>query len=124
MSLKIKMNPFALKVIETIKKVPRGKVATYGQIAGLAGKPHAARAVGWILNSCTRTHKLPWQRILNSKGTISFHRDSDEYAAQKRLLKNEGIEFSSAHGLDLNRYQWKKMPRKKRTARGQPSMFS
>lgn len=122
--LKIKMSPFADEVIKVIKLIPEGKVATYGQIARLAGKPHASRAVGWILNSCARAHRLPWQRVLNSQGRISFHPESSEYANQKRLLKSEGILFSTAHGLELTRYQWKKdRLRKSKRTRGQPSMF-
>lgn len=122
--LKIKMSPFADDVIKMVKIIPRGRVATYGQIARLAGKPHASRAVGWILNSCARAYRLPWQRVLNSQGRISFHPESSEYAAQKRLLKAEGVEFSTKHGLELKRFQWKK-DRKVRTVkkRGTPSMF-
>lgn len=123
--LKIKMSPFADDVIKAIKLIPKGKVATYGQIARLAGKPHASRAVGWILNSCARSHRLPWQRVLNSQGRISFHPDSSEYANQKRLLKGEGVEFKTKHGLELSRFQWKK-DRKVRSVkkRGTPSMFA
>lgn len=109
---KIALNPFALKVISYIQKIPKGKVATYGQIAALAGKPHAARAVGWILNSCAKSHKLPWQRVLGSTGTISFHKNSIEFAMQKRLLRKEGIIFSTQKGLDLATYQWRKKARK------------
>lgn len=102
-----KMTPFAAKVIRLIHAVPRGRVATYGQIAKAAGKPHASRAVGWILHACARSYRLPWQRILNSKGAISFHPGTQEYATQKYLLRKEGVEFSSEHGLDLKIYQWK-----------------
>jgi methylated-DNA-protein-cysteine methyltransferase related protein len=123
--LKIKITPFALKVISAVKKIPRGKVATYGQVARLAGKPHASRAVGWILNSCARSHQLPWQRVLNSRGTISFHRESEEFAAQRRLLLKEGIEVSVTGALSLAIYQWRKEPKRaKATSRRGPSMFS
>src|SRR6185312_947445 len=105
---KLKMSPFARKVIANVKKIPRGKVATYGQIARLAGKPHASRAVGWVLHACSKSHKLPWQRVINSKGTISFHPLTTEYATQKRLLLKEGIEFDTLHGLSLTQYQWRK----------------
>ncbi len=105
---KIKMSPFARKVIAYVKRIPRGQVATYGQIARLAGKPHASRAVGWVLHACAKSHQLPWQRVINSKGTISFHPLTAEYSAQKRLLQKEGVEFQSLHGLNLNYYQWKK----------------
>lgn len=115
------MTPFTRAVIAQIKKIPRGRVATYGQIARLAGKPGSARAVGWILNGMTESYGLPWQRVLNSQGKISFPRKSNAFAEQKRLLSREGVQVSVQGSLDLETYQWKKEPRKKR---GTPSMFS
>lgn len=124
-TLEIKITPFAKKVIDFIRAIPKGRVATYGQIARLAGKPQASRAVGWILNSCTQSYGLPWQRVLNSKGAISFHKNSSEYATQIRLLRAEGVHFENDR-LDLSKYQWKKEPRLKKVpkVRGRPSMFS
>jgi methylated-DNA-protein-cysteine methyltransferase-like protein len=116
----IKMTPFTKAVIAWIHKIPVGKVATYGQIARLAGKPGSARAVGWILNACAETHALPWQRVLNSQGKISLPKKSSAYLEQKRLLENEGVEIIKG-ALDLERYGWKKEPAKKR---GTPSLFS
>jgi methylated-DNA-protein-cysteine methyltransferase-like protein len=55
------MTPFSKMVIRLIKKIPRGNVASYGQIAALAGNPRGSRGVSWILHSCSRSHKLPWQ---------------------------------------------------------------
>jgi methylated-DNA-protein-cysteine methyltransferase-like protein len=117
----IKMTDFTKAVISVVKKIPRGKVATYGQVARLAGKPGSARAVGWILNACAESHDLPWQRVLNSQGKISFPRRSSAFAEQKRLLQREGVRFLAPNGLDLETYQWKREPRRKR---GTPSMFS
>ena len=116
----IKMTPFTKAVIAWILKIPLGKVATYGQIARLAGKSGSARAVGWILNSCAESHDLPWQRVLNSQGRISLPKKSSAYLEQKRLLEKEGIEIFKG-ALDLERYGWKKEPAKKR---GSPSLFS
>lgn len=111
---------FALKVIAFIKKVPHGKVASYSQIAALAGKPHAARGVSWILHSCAESYRLPWQRILNSRGEIAFRKGSKEFLEQKRLLIEEGVVFISRSGVDLEKHGWrrraKKDPRK-------PTMF-
>lgn len=92
--LELKITPFTKKVIELIQKIPKGNVATYGQIAKAAGRDGAARQVGWILNSCTKKYKLPWQRVINSQGRISFKRDSQEFADQKRILENEGVKVS------------------------------
>lgn len=100
------MTDFSSEVIRWVRKIPRGKVATYGQIANLAGKPHGARGVGWILNSCARSHKLPWQRVINSKGRISFDRHSFEFAQQKNLLERENIDVDDFGAVALEIYGW------------------
>ncbi|MGE0632554.1 MAG: MGMT family protein [Pseudobdellovibrionaceae bacterium] len=97
---------FFIKVIKNIKKIPSGKVATYGQIAALSGKPHGAREVAWILHSCSTLHKLPWHRVLNSQGAISFPRLSSNYQKQRRACVHEGIEFSKNGKIDLKKYQY------------------
>ncbi len=117
------MTDFTLKVIAIVKKIPLGKVATYGQIARLSGKPHGARGVGWILNSCAESHDLPWQRVLNSQGKISFSPRSSAYLDQRRLLLAEGVRFLDRGSLDLAKYQWKREP-KPRKNRKEPSLFS
>lgn len=99
---------FSTNVISVIQKIPKGKVATYGQIAALAGKPHAARGVSWILSSSSKAHKLPWQRVVNSKGQISFPWTSQKFTRQKNLLRADGVEITPPNQIDLNRYQWKK----------------
>lgn len=99
---------FSKKAIATIKKIPKGKVATYGQIAALAGKPHGSRGVAWLLNSSTRAHGLPWQRVINSKGKISFPVDSDSFLRQKAMLEREGVEFLTHDGVDMKSHQWKR----------------
>lgn len=120
------MTEFSAKVIALIRKVPAGKIATYGQIAKLAGKPQGARGVAWILNSSSKAHKLPWQRILNSSGKISFPVDSAEYRKQRKLLENEGIVFGDKGQIDLKKFQWKKevKPSKKKVSSKKPQMFS
>jgi methylated-DNA-protein-cysteine methyltransferase-like protein len=82
-------NPFTLKVISVIKNIPRGKVATYQQVAGLAGKAHASRATSWILNSCSKKYKLPWHRVIGSKGKIAFKPQTRNFLLQRRLLRGE-----------------------------------
>lgn len=119
----IQMNEFSLAVISWVKKIPRGRVATYGQIARLAGKPHGARGVGWILHSCAESHDLPWQRVLNSQGRISFSPKSSEFREQRKLLEKEGVEFLTDRALDLKAYQWSKEPTSKTRGRRTPSMF-
>jgi methylated-DNA-protein-cysteine methyltransferase-like protein len=118
------MTEFSLKVIAIVKTIPRGKVATYGQIARLAGKAHGARGVGWILNSSSESHDLPWQRVINSQGKISFGRRSSAYTEQRQLLLDEGVQFFEHGSLDLTVYQWKKEPTKARRRVNTPSLFS
>ena len=97
---------FTEKAKALIKRIPRGKVATYGQIAALAGNPLGARQVVWALNSSSRKDKLPWHRVINSKGSISLPKGGG-YEAQKRLLAKEGVEFPRSGKLDLSKYQWR-----------------
>ena len=106
---------FTKKVIRLIRSIPRGKVASYGQIAKLAGKPQGSRGVAWILHSSSRAHGLPWQRVLNSQGRISFPEDSREYARQKQLLENEGVEFT---GVKVEKkFFWAKKPKPSRPSK-------
>lgn len=119
------MNDFSNQVIKIIKRIPSGRIATYGQVAELAGKPHGARGVAWILHSSSSLYGLPWHRVLNSKGRISFPVDSILYQKQLRLLKREGVEFSSDQRLDLRKYQWARKPKpKKAKVSKKPQMFS
>lgn len=93
------------RIKDIIKKIPRGKVATYGQIAAMAGNPVAARQVVRILHSSSRKEKLPWHRVINSKGRISLQPDFG-YEEQKNLLAKEGIEFDDDDTVDFERFMW------------------
>jgi methylated-DNA-protein-cysteine methyltransferase-like protein len=99
------MISFYQRVIEIIKQIPRGKVATYGQIAALAGNPRAARQVVRTLHSSSGKEKLPWHRVINSQGRISL-KPGYGYEEQKARLKAENIEFNQQDVIDLNRYRW------------------
>ena len=107
-------NPFTLKVMEQIKRIPKGKVATYKQIAGLAGKPGASRGVSWILSSCSKKYKLPWQRVISSKGEIAFKWGTYKHRLQKHLLVKEGVSVSTDGQVDMTRHQWSKRPPRER----------
>ncbi len=96
---------FHKRVITAIKKIPKGKVATYGQIAALAGNPRAARQVVRVLHSCSDKDKLPWHRVINCKGSISLKRGQG-YELQKAMLADEGVIFGEHDLIDLNRYLW------------------
>lgn len=96
---------FHKRVIETIKIIPRGRVATYGRIAAMAGNPRAARQVVRALHSSSDKENLPWHRVINSKGKISL-RPGSGYELQRALLEGEGITFGLQDIIDLNKYQW------------------
>lgn len=96
---------FYQRVVDIIKKVPYGKVATYGQIAAYAGNPRAARQVSYILHSSSGKENLPWHRVINSKGGISL-RPRHGYELQKQLLKKEGIKFTKNDTIDLKKFLW------------------
>ncbi|HTY08765.1 MAG TPA: MGMT family protein [Candidatus Edwardsbacteria bacterium] len=96
----------ARRIKRVIRRIPRGKVATYAQIAALAGHPRAVRAVFWILHSSSRTARLPWQRVINSRGTISLQ-PGNGYEEQRALLEREGVVFGPGGAVDLGRYQWR-----------------
>lgn len=96
---------FSNQIIELIKAIPKGKVATYGLIAELADKPNGARQVGWLLHSCTNKYKLPWHRVIKSGGKLPFPEQSATYVRQKELLEREGIIFLNGR-IDLKIYLW------------------
>ena len=101
------ISPFSKRVIEIIQKIPVGKVATYGQIATLAGNNKAARQISRILHSSSHKYDLPWHRVINSQGRISL-RSGDGFEMQKVILKSEGIQVIKDR-IDLVKYQWKNM---------------
>lgn len=112
---KQKTHTFHERAKTLIRKIPRGKVATYGQLAALAGNPRGARQVAWVLHSSSDSAKLPWQRVINSQGTISLPRMGG-YEVQRALLEKEGVRFGLHDEIDLGRYQWQ--PRAKRKRKG------
>jgi len=97
---------FHQKVVKIIKKIPQGKVATYGQIAAMAGSPRAARQVVRTLHTSSGKEKLPWHRVINSRGKISLKPNSG-YEIQKAMLEDEGIKFSPDDVIELKCYFWK-----------------
>ena len=119
----IQISEFTKKVLQQIKSIPQGHVATYKQIAELAGKPQGSRGVAWILHSCSTTYKLPWHRVLSSKGQISFDPNSSQFRQQKKRLQDEGVLLTSDGKLSLAKYQWKKRVRKAKSPANQPKMF-
>jgi len=101
------ISEFSKHVIEIIKKIPAGKVATYGQIATLAGNNKAARQISRLLHSSSGKYKLPWHRVINSQGRISL-RIGDGFEMQRAMLENEGIQVIKDK-INLKKFQWENM---------------
>jgi methylated-DNA-protein-cysteine methyltransferase-like protein len=99
-------SPRHRKMIAVIAMVPKGAVASYGQIAKLAGFPGQARQVVWTLHSSSKKYKLPWHRIINSQGKIGIA-DDNYRTRQKLLLQKEGIEFDGYGKVNLKTQGWK-----------------
>jgi len=97
--------PFTDLVIDLIKSIPAGKVATYGGIARMAGKSRGARQVAYILHSFSAKEGLPWHRVVNRAGCISL-RPGFGYEEQKDLLISEGVVFDEKDTLDFGRFLW------------------
>jgi methylated-DNA-protein-cysteine methyltransferase-like protein len=100
---------FFEQVYLLVSQIPRGKVASYGQIATLLGHPRAARTVGWALNGLVETpdRDVPWQRVINHCGRITIARAGLNPEVQRRLLEEEGIEFDEAGYVEMRRYGWR-----------------
>jgi methylated-DNA-protein-cysteine methyltransferase related protein len=94
------------RIYAIIQRIPKGKVATYGQIAHLAGLSNQARQVGYAL-STLNDNKIPWQRVINAKGEVSARAIPGSENHQLLLLKKEGIRLNAKGQISLERYQWR-----------------
>jgi len=94
-------------ILRRVAEIPAGKVATYTQIAWLAGLPGRARLVGRVLGE---PHGLdvPWHRVINAQGKLSLPINSEPYLEQRRRLREEGVLFKGER-IDLRRYQWRSL---------------
>ena len=102
-------------VYRVVRRIPVGRVATYGQVAALAGMPGAARQVGWALSALDAEEDVPWHRVINAQGEISPRGDREAADLQRALLASEGVELSRRGRVDLGRYAWTPGARKIRT---------
>ncbi len=97
------------RVWELVRRIPRGRVMTYGQIAGLLGNTLSPRAVGWAMHGCPAD--VPWQRVVNARGGCSTERmPGFPPGIQRALLEEEGVAFRPDGTLDLARYRWEPPP--------------
>jgi methylated-DNA-protein-cysteine methyltransferase-like protein len=96
------------RIQRVVSRIPRGRVATYGQIARLAGLRGQARLVGYAMHALPAGTRVPWQRVVNARGEISLPGSSA--ARQRTLLEREGVRFDARGRIDLDRYLWQPRP--------------
>jgi methylated-DNA-protein-cysteine methyltransferase related protein len=95
------------KIHAVVKRIPRGRVATYGDIATLAGLEGHARQVGYALHHLPERSDVPWHRVINAKGEISPRSAGDSHELQRMLLESEGVEMDLVGKIDLKVFRWR-----------------
>ncbi len=108
------MDPLHTRIIAVLRRLPKGTVASYGQIGAMSGNPRAARQVVWVLHTHAEKLRLPWFRVINSKGRISLPKGNG-FELQRALLRKEGVKVSPDGKIDLTKYQW--LPRVRKEPR-------
>jgi len=99
------MNQLTASIVQAIKRIPEGEVATYGQIAAMAGDPGATRLVVWALRAYSDGEKLPWHQVINGRGEISLRGEGAEL--QRALLEREGVRFDERGRIPLDLFRWR-----------------
>ncbi len=100
------MNPFYRRIYRVVRHIPKGRVATYGVVARLAGRPGAARTVGWALSALPDDSDVTWWRVVNASGRISLAAHDHAAVVQRALLLREGVRFAPGGALNLAVYGW------------------
>jgi len=95
------------RIYAVIKRVPRGRVATYGQVAALAGLGGHARQVGYALSGLPEGSRVPWHRVINARGEVSPRSEPGIDSEQRCLLEAEGVLFDQKDRVSLARFQWR-----------------
>jgi len=95
------------RIWSVVARIPRGRVATYGLIAALAGLPRRARLVGHALRVVDDSRPIPWHRVVNAAGEISARGDPEFEQIQRKLLEKEGVAFGANGRIALKRWLWK-----------------
>lgn len=95
------------RIYRVVKRIPRGRVATYGQVASLAGLANHARQVGYAMHALQSDSGVPWHRVLNYRGGVSERSVAGMERVQRALLESEGIAFGPRGRVDLIRVQWR-----------------
>ncbi|MDQ3818916.1 MAG: MGMT family protein [Acidobacteriota bacterium] len=113
------------RVFEIVRRIPKGRVMTYGQIADILGEGYTPRTVGFVMHSADE-ETTPWQRVINSQGGCSTTRVILPPDKQQRMLEAEGVVFDARGRCDLGRYRWtpEEFEEAEREDLDQPSLFS
>jgi methylated-DNA-protein-cysteine methyltransferase-like protein len=101
--------PFNELVYAIVRRIPSGKVLSYGRVAQLLGMPHGAREVGWAMGSL-HDDSVPWHRVVNAQGRVSIKGSPEGAALQRARLEAEGITFDGKGRLDMTRHLWDPAP--------------
>jgi len=100
------MDSFNARVYRAVAKIPEGKVATYGLIAGLAGSPRASRQVGWAMHGSPRGLRLPCHRVVNRTGALAPEGVFGGRDVQRAMLEAEGVTFLGDGRIDMRKHLW------------------
>jgi methylated-DNA-protein-cysteine methyltransferase-like protein len=103
------------RIYALVRRVPKGRVVSYGQVARMIGPPCSARTVGWALAALRTSHvtpAVPWQRVINARGSVSTG------LVQQKLLEEEGVIFDARGRTDFRRYGWGGAPQRKKAGVG------
>jgi len=110
-------SPAYERIWSVVRRIPRGKVATYGQVAELAGLEGHARQAGYAMHALPPNSNVPWHRVINSRGEVSPRTSGDSHELQRLLLEDEGVVFDLRGRCDLKKYRWKRHGRPTDTSR-------
>lgn len=102
--MQIPATPLYSRIYDLVRRIPPGRVTTYGRIARQVGC--TARSVGFAMAALPDGHDVPWQRVINSQGKVSPRRNGDGDLIQRLLLEAEGVRFDARGRVDLVRYAW------------------
>lgn len=94
------------RIWSVVRRIPRGRVATYGDVAELAGLGGHARQVGYALHNLPSRNDVPWHRVVNARGEISPRSAGDSHELQRMLLEAEGVEFDLRGRMELAKVRW------------------
>ena len=100
------MNRLHQLIYAVVERIPYGRVATYGQVAALAGLPRHARLVGYALFALPEAREVPWHRVINAQGRVSSRSEPGPAGFQQHLLEEEGVQFDPSGRVDLERFRW------------------